>query len=144
MTRNKCYNMTDYDHSISIQNFVKRPQSSVSKTGVFNIHKRHDKLSQSMQKGNFFGGNKSFKSGLSEALHKLEATKERSRLNKTQVTVIIDPVTKQPKPPAAAEEELEFTVSNLVQFIPEYEEHTILDLKEYDPKAFKLFKHECE
>ena len=39
--------------------------------------------------------------------------------------------------------ELDFDASDLIQFVPQYEEYGVADIKEYDPKAFKLFKDEC-
>lgn len=39
--------------------------------------------------------------------------------------------------------ELDFDASNLIQLVPQYEEHSTAAIQEYDQKAFKLFEEEC-
>ena len=48
------------------------------------------------------------------------------------------------KPKAADISEIEFDASHLIQFIPKFEELPIIDLKEYDQRAFSTFLSEIE
>jgi hypothetical protein len=40
--------------------------------------------------------------------------------------------------------DIEYDASYLVQFIPQYEEVPIIDLKEHDARAFDIFKRELD
>tara|TARA_B110000285_G_C14935509_1_gene519369 strand:+ start:105 stop:356 length:252 start_codon:yes stop_codon:yes gene_type:complete len=37
-----------------------------------------------------------------------------------------------------------FEAANLIQFVPQYEDLAIADMREHDPKNFASFEEECE